>query len=45
MTIQDFDQALQEQGSEIQQNFGRLKQMDVREALDDAPATPWTAWY
>lgn len=43
MTIQDFDQALQEQGSEIQQAFGMLRRIEVGGGLDDGPG--WTAWY
>jgi hypothetical protein len=45
MTIEDFDQALQEQGSSIQQAFGTLCRMEVREAMETAPDDAgWDLW-
>jgi hypothetical protein len=45
MTIQDFDRLLQEQGSEIQQDYGMLKGAEFRKTYEEtAPDEPWTMW-
>jgi hypothetical protein len=45
MTIQDFDRLLQEQGSEIQQDYGILQGTEVRKAHEEtAPDEPWVIW-
>jgi hypothetical protein len=45
MTIEDFDQALQEQGSKIQQAYGELKSNQVREVMEaTSPDDGWDPW-
>ena len=45
MTIQEFDRLLQEQGSEIQQDYGMLKRTEVRQAFEDtSPDNGWDPW-
>lgn len=46
MTIQDFNEALNEQGSGSCQTFAVLRQAAVREALEDpaGDAAGWELW-
>lgn len=48
MTIQDFNEALKEQGSSYYRAFAELRQARVREVLDDPAAAgdagPWMPW-